>query len=175
MKTVYNRQGGFTLIELLISIAIMGILLTAVFNLLDQSLRSWRASSNKTELQQTARHAVDSIVKDVQYAKGVIINNSDKQITIITDQYGTDSTIIYTLNSGAENKLTREVSDSSGNQSVTGDNMITIKISKLEFSPLVWNGANSFVRTLGIGLTATDAEGNDYEIITAITANNAVP
>lgn len=66
---------GFTLIEVMIVVLIFVMLFAAVFTVLVQSDRSWRAGSDKIDEQKEARRAVDEMVKLLRQA------NSDWIIT----------------------------------------------------------------------------------------------
>ncbi|HEY3423197.1 MAG TPA: prepilin-type N-terminal cleavage/methylation domain-containing protein, partial [Negativicutes bacterium] len=67
MKKEANQR-GFTLIELMISLALTVMLLYGVSGILASSLQLWKFNGGKMEIQQTARYAVDCIVRDLQYA-----------------------------------------------------------------------------------------------------------
>ena len=165
------RQGGFTLIELMIGMLLTVTLMSAVFGLLSTSTQSWIVGNSRMELQQTARHAVDLIARDLHYAKSVTIVSAES-LTILTDQYVANQHIDYFLDrSGSYPILRRNQNDGSGNQPVTGESTLAISITDLQFTL-----SNS--KTVGISLTATDITSPDpnqqrsFQIMTAVTAVN---
>ena len=170
------RQDGSTLIELMIGLTLTVLLLSAVFTLLSTSLLSWSQGSSKMEVQQTARFAVDSIVRDLKFASSITINSST-MLTLVTSQYTSTKTIVYTLDATTVNqKLRREDrTGGSGAQPVTGDTFMNASVSNLSFTPLATNQAG-VVRTVGIVLTVNDPVKNqDFTIETAATAINVAP
>ncbi len=62
------NKNGYTVIELLISITIFGIIVTAVFVILDRSNTSFRINSTYVDLRQNLRTAIDSITGDLSHA-----------------------------------------------------------------------------------------------------------
>ncbi len=177
MKKEAN-QHGFTLIELMISLALTVMLLYGISGILASSLHLWRFNSGKIEIQQTARYAVDCIVRDLQYAWKIDII-SPTSLTLKTNQYGEQTkTITYTLDTnGPSYKLRRNQGDGSGAQPVTGDNIINASISNLKLTSLATNQSGE-TKTVGIRLTVTDISQTDldkqqtYTIVTAVTTNN---
>jgi prepilin-type N-terminal cleavage/methylation domain-containing protein len=177
MKKEANQR-GFTLIELMISLALTVMLLYGVSGILASSLQLWKFNGGKMEIQQTARYAVDCIVRDLQYAWKIDII-SPTSLTLKTNQYGEKTkTITYTLDtSGPSYKLRRNQGDGSGAQPVTGDNIINASISNLKLTSLATNQSGE-TKTVGIRLTVTDISQTDpdkrqtYTIVTAVTANN---
>lgn len=168
------KQDGFTLVELMVGITIMGILMAALFGLLIQSLKSWNANSHLTEVQQTARFAVDAIVKDAQYAKQIVITN-ENDITLIKLEGTTLHTLHYYLDTN--DNILRCQTDKGVGQPVTGGNyFIATNVQPSIFSSLAENSKGE-VRTLGIDLTMQDGQNAayTYQLSTAVTANNVEP
>lgn len=62
-----QQQRGFTLMELIIGLSLTVLLLSAIAPLLTVSVQSWRIGSSRSEVQQTARFAVESITRDLHY------------------------------------------------------------------------------------------------------------
>lgn len=167
---LYQKQDGFTLVELMVGIIIMGLLTSALLELLNQSFRAWKANSHITEVQQTAQFAVNAIVNDARYAQRIVIN-SDTDVSLTASD---NAVIRYYIDTSVsnENRLMRK-KDNNVPEPVTGENhFVKVSIQKLVFSAIAGNG-NS-IRTLGIDLLAQDAANSrySYKISTAITANN---
>lgn len=75
MKNTILEQKGMTLIELVLGLMLTAMLLSGIFGLLSTSLSSWQAGSSRSELQQTARFAIDSMVRDLRYGDSFILEN----------------------------------------------------------------------------------------------------
>ncbi|MDO8665344.1 MAG: prepilin-type N-terminal cleavage/methylation domain-containing protein, partial [Gemmatimonadales bacterium] len=79
------RRAGFTLIELVIAMAMASIVLGAVYRVLVNNQRFYRAQSQIVEVQQNVR-AVSQILpaelRELDAADGDIIEMSDTSITI---------------------------------------------------------------------------------------------
>lgn len=76
-----NRINGldekaFTLIEVLVAASILLIILGIAFNLIVASLSLQKQTTESLELQQNARFAMDSIIRDLQNATNVELINS---------------------------------------------------------------------------------------------------
>jgi prepilin-type N-terminal cleavage/methylation domain-containing protein len=91
------NQRGFTLTELLVSLALLGMILGGVYTLQSQGLYSYLMGAAKVEVQQSARGAVDLMIRELRSATSVTaISASD--VTFV-DQNG--ATIRYNLTSGS--------------------------------------------------------------------------
>jgi prepilin-type N-terminal cleavage/methylation domain-containing protein len=68
MTNQNNRRQGFSLIEMLVSVAVFTVVMAAVFSLLIASQQRYQAESERLDTFQTARQAIDLIVRDVHIA-----------------------------------------------------------------------------------------------------------
>lgn len=72
MMRIFNGrrgdQAGFTLVELLVAMALMGIVMTAIFNLYLGTERSADTQDRIADVQQNLRFALDQVVRDVRMA-----------------------------------------------------------------------------------------------------------
>lgn len=161
-----GRENGFTLIELVISIGLTVLLLTCLFNLLSTSVQAWSVGSSKTELQQTARYAIDALTRDLQFATDIQIPDI-KSLEIRTSKYGTvNQKVNYLVDTTGTTKiLKRNKNDGSGWQPITGGGNMPINVD-VKFSNLT--SIPGPVRTVGIELTAT-GQNQEYSITTAVT------
>jgi type IV pilus assembly protein PilW len=64
-KTLDNKK-GFSLVELLICLAILGVVLTAVYKLFISANKSQVAQDLEVEMQQNARSAADFLVREMR-------------------------------------------------------------------------------------------------------------
>ncbi|QJW45338.1 hypothetical protein HA075_05755 [bacterium BFN5] len=181
---VFNRvkrrlvaQEGVTLIELLLSLALTVLLLQVTVQVLGITLTEWQIKTSRTELQQNARFAVDSIVRDLQYAKSITINGT-KQLSFLSDKYTHNAPqVTYTYDTAAKPyAIRRNKNDGSGAQPVAGGSLTSpITISSCTFTSLVNNSLGK-PKTIHIALTATDTNtGQQFSIETAVTANLVAP
>lgn len=173
-----DSEAGFTLIELSIAVLLIGILMAGVFGVLSVSLESRARGDRSTELQQTARYAVDLMVRELQYAKNI---NEVKatSITFETEQFLPKKTITYLLvTENGIGVLKRDQNDGSSPQPVTGGGTaVNVSVSALEFKKLKTDGAGNTL-TVGITFTVTDLAVTDaakrpsYTLRTAVTGMN---
>ena len=63
-----NSKKGFTAIELLVSLAILAISMTSVYNLYMSFIRMQTSESVKIKVQQSARSSLDMMVRDIRMA-----------------------------------------------------------------------------------------------------------
>lgn len=171
-----SSERGFTLIELLIGLLLTGMLIAVLFTMLSSSLQYRLQADRSVEIQQTARHAMDSIVRDLQYATTITLVNADR-ITFTTEQFGHD-TITYWLDKSGATAIIRQNKNASSNQPVTGEGKsVTVSVSQLAFETLNFNTAGQPL-TVGIELTVTDLAAGDpakrpsYTLRTAVTGIN---
>jgi prepilin-type N-terminal cleavage/methylation domain-containing protein len=67
-KLLLNNMRGFTLIELLIVMALLGLLMTAVYSLYSTHQKAAYTEDEVVEVQQNLRIAMDSITRDIRLA-----------------------------------------------------------------------------------------------------------
>jgi len=101
MKKPYlTAQDGLTLVEVLISITLMLTLLTGISDLFSGSLRLWIFSRNQENIQQTARLAMDSMAREIRYAKQITFKN--RSSLVIAKTSGENNT--FQLGGGTHSK-----------------------------------------------------------------------
>ena len=76
MKKYFATERGVTLIELMIGMTLTIILLAGMLSMLGTSLTIWKTEKSRTSMQQTARIAVDKVVRDMRYAKELSLNHT---------------------------------------------------------------------------------------------------
>lgn len=72
---------GFTLTELLVGTAILGLVMAGVLGVLKSGQESYRHGANQMEAQQTARMAMERLVRDI---RGAGIDPKDTRFAAIT-------------------------------------------------------------------------------------------
>jgi len=61
-----SKKYGFTLLELMITLAIFGILLSAIFGSISTSRTNWQNAGNQIDRQQNARKAADRVAWELR-------------------------------------------------------------------------------------------------------------
>lgn len=164
-----QSQQGFSLIELLVAMGLMVLLLAAISGVLSVSVNSWLQGSSKTEVQQVARQALDTMAREIQFASS-ITRNSETSITFTTVQAGSVRTINYYLDTSASPQVIYR-NDGSGARPLTGGSNIPVSISVLRFTLFPASGT---ARAVEIKMTAVDLNrpANQIQLETAVTAIN---
>ena len=164
-----QSQQGFSLIELLVAMGLMVLLLAAISGVLSVSVNSWLQGSSKTEVQQVARQALDTMAREIQFASS-ITRNSETSITFTTVQAGSVRTINYYLDTSASPQVIYR-NDGSGARPLTGGSNIPVSISVLRFTLFPASGT---ARAVEIKMTAVDLNrpANQIQLETAVTALN---
>ena len=70
-------EKGLTLVEIVITIAILGVVITAIYSFYLAGIRGWNRAVNQMEYQQSARIAVDRIVEELMIAEMVEIRSNN--------------------------------------------------------------------------------------------------
>jgi len=156
MKRYFSNQQGFTLVELMIGLALTVILLSGIFGLLDSSLRSWRFGSGRTEVQQTARYAMDTMVRELKYGTNF---HADNAYTISYVEASTGNSYKYFLDTTDHILYRQPVIPAGTSQPVTGLNVqnSTNVLINQENQTLFQSSDSNAVK---ITLTATDTVTN---------------
>jgi prepilin-type N-terminal cleavage/methylation domain-containing protein len=117
---VVRKQSGFSLAELMVAMVLGIILIGAVYNTYMAQTRSYNVQEQVAEMQQTARVAMDMILRDVRMAgyqaAGFTVPNSNAIVAInsSTDPDG----IIASDNQGLSTTLTANASAGAGSITV---------------------------------------------------------
>ena len=69
--TGLRSQKGFTLTELLVVVSVVGLLLAAALAVNRSGLQAYLTGSNRVEVQQNARTALDRIAREIREASGI--------------------------------------------------------------------------------------------------------
>lgn len=84
----WGSQRGFTLTELLVGLAVLGLALASVIAFHERGLWAYLTGSNRVEVQQNARIALERMAREVRAAQEVAIQTTPPQLTIRTDWNG---------------------------------------------------------------------------------------
>lgn len=154
MNQRINNQSGFTLVEIMIGLMLTLVLMSAVFGLLSSSVMSWTQGAAHNDLEQSARIAVDSMVRELRYARAV---------TSVT------SGSIAFVNSGGDNVAFRL--GTSTNRNMNTLHRLNNPMTENNVSSLTFEQIGS--RTVKISLTMHDAPtGQTKTLRTAVTCMN---
>ena len=94
---------GFTLAELLAAFAVMGLVLAAVVSIQQGVLQAYVTGSNKTEVQQNARIALERMAREIRESIQPVDATSTSSLLKFT--HPTDGAVTYTID--GSNNLTR--------------------------------------------------------------------
>jgi len=90
MRKYFTAEHGFTLIELMIGMTLTTILLSGLLSFLSTHLTIWKVEKHRTSMQQTARIAVDKVMRELRYAQDISLNNTHSlKITKISGEINT--------------------------------------------------------------------------------------
>jgi prepilin-type N-terminal cleavage/methylation domain-containing protein len=113
---------GFTLIEILITMAIMGVVLSAVYSVYLTHQKSAYTQEEVVEVQQNLRIAMDSISKDVRMA-GMLVPSSANAVNAAT----ANSITINTASArGVYSRIDASIT------TVVGSSTVTCKVETME-------------------------------------------
>jgi prepilin-type N-terminal cleavage/methylation domain-containing protein len=73
---IWRDRRGFTMTELLIALAGVGLVLSAVVSVQENGLRAYVAGSNRVEIQQNARTALDRMEREIREALAITTANA---------------------------------------------------------------------------------------------------
>ncbi|WP_110953011.1 PilW family protein [Anaerosinus massiliensis] len=111
------KNKGYFLVELLIALSLMVVVFGVIINLFLFTTRAWYNDNKMLELQQEAKFSVDSIVRDIAYAKSFQIY-PDKFEILLEQENRRDTKIVYYVSTQLnQSRLMRD------NQPVTGQTM----------------------------------------------------
>ena len=88
-----RKEAGFTLVELLISVAIVGMIIGALYQVTSQVLQSYHTTGGQQELLPQARYALERMVMFVQESDQISSPDTGNTVEILTvserasDQY----------------------------------------------------------------------------------------
>ena len=128
-KKTGQQEAGLTIIELLATLAILGMIIAALYSFYLSGLHSWNRSIDRMEDQQSARIAIDKIIKEVRYAHAVEIRYNDPTMIYYSIYINGISTLHRFRSAGGQLLLERRRS----NDTHYSYNVIALGVSALFF------------------------------------------
>lgn len=160
-----KKETGFTLIELLITLSIIGFVITAVYSFYFSGITGWQRSLDQTEYQQSARIAMDKIVRELTPAKEISLHKQGQEIRFKV--FGDSRTLRFRL---VGPQLVFDVYPTTS--SIYYHNVVALNITEIHFSIsddqliTVLIGAGSFNHQSGA------AENTVCRLISAVYPRN---
>jgi prepilin-type N-terminal cleavage/methylation domain-containing protein len=96
---IWRDNRGFTLAELLVAFAVLGLVLAAVTTLHRSVLQAYVGGSNKTEVQQNARVALNRMARAIRETRNPLTLATATSLTVVDQETGLP--VSYSLNAGA--------------------------------------------------------------------------
>lgn len=75
-----TRDRGFTLVEMMLTIAMIGLVISILYTFYLGSLLNFQRSTNYLEHQQSARIALDKMLRELRYANMIQIADNNREI-----------------------------------------------------------------------------------------------
>ncbi len=84
-------EKGLTVIELLATLAIVGFIIAAIYSFHLTGIKGWQRSVSKLDDNQSARIAMDKMIRELRYASSVSLHDQGREIrfTAPHDSYRT--------------------------------------------------------------------------------------
>ena len=80
-----KNEKGLTLIELIITLLIVSLLLGSIYGILQGTLRVWLHGSEKMDIQQNARIAMNTLESEIKRADRVNVNSTSTSLNLTID------------------------------------------------------------------------------------------
>ena len=102
-----RNEKGLTLIELIVTLLIVSLLLGSIYGILQGTLRVWLHGSEKIDIQQNARIAMNTLESEIKRADRVNANSTATSLNLIIDgqlvRYHLSGTQLLRATSGGGN------------------------------------------------------------------------
>ena len=77
---IERGEKGLSLIELLVTLAIISFIITTIYTFYLAGLQGWQRSLDQIESQQSARIAMDKIIRELRYAYEVSLDEQNQEV-----------------------------------------------------------------------------------------------
>lgn len=133
-----HLENGFTLVEMMVAFALIGLVISALYSFYLYGLQTWDRSVKRMEHQQTARIALDKMIRELQYAH--LVKCSIDQTGCSPDLPG--EIIYFRINvAGTSTRHSFRLNDTQlhfdrrrdSNNSIRSTNVVALGITGLEF------------------------------------------
>ena len=105
----WRDERGFTLTELLTVLAVLTLVLAAVVTIQQGALQAYVTGSNKTEVQQNARVALERMAREIRQTQTGLTAATATSLTLVDPNTGL--AVIYALNGNTLTRTTNGVTD----------------------------------------------------------------
>jgi len=95
----FKRMAGFTFVEMIVVIAILGVVMTAIYSIFLTHQKAAYTQEDVVEVQQNLRVAMDAIARDLKMA-GILVEMTGTQTAPVTASVSNYSTAL-SLNTGS--------------------------------------------------------------------------
>lgn len=80
IKSLSRHEKGLTLVELLVALAIISLVLATLYSFYSAGLNSWNRAVSRVEAAQSARIALDRMIRELRYADQVWLTENEGEI-----------------------------------------------------------------------------------------------
>ena len=110
MREALRSQRGFTLPELMVALAVTGLVCAGIFVIQQQGQQAYVMGSNRIETQQTARVALEEMIRELRSAQSVTALTSATDLTFVNEsgvtiRYQTSGTTLNRIEGGVTTPL----------------------------------------------------------------------
>lgn len=71
MTTALQKESGMTIIEIVITLSVLGFVIAALYSFYLSGISGWNRGTEQMEYQQTARIAMDKMIREIRFAHRV--------------------------------------------------------------------------------------------------------